>query len=850
MRRLANNRLFLWMAFLLTMGVNASSAASVTNQLLTFSSPWRYTTNTLDGVSWTAPAYDDSAWFGPSSGLFYIETAALPAAKVTPLPAGTSGYPRPCYYFRTHFEATNVAEIAALKFQHLVDDGAVFYLNGTEIQRIRMATGEVYNATLAYTSPPGGDATSVESFTVVSGLRDSLVEGTNCLAVRVHQNSATSSDVVFGVQLSVVWDPAPVATLTRGPYLMVSTPSSIVVRWRTDYEEDSLVRYGTSLSSMTDGVSDDRPVTEHKLTITNLAADTVYYYSVGSAARPLAGGDSTCFFKTAPLPGARLPLRIWATGDPGTANANEKAVVNAFETANNGRPVNAWLHLGDNAYDYGTDAQYQAAIFDLCALRLRQTPVWPCLSNHDTYSIDWNGVFPYFNIYDMPTRGEAGGVPSGSRFYYSFDIGMVHLISLDGTLSSRASSGAMATWLRSDLAATTSQWVIAFWHQPPYTKGSHDSDTEIEPIEMRQNIAPIIEAGGVDLVLSGHSHSYERSYLLNGHYGLSTTLTGAMLLDGTTGSATNGAGGYAKPETAIGTPVPNRGTVYVVAGSSGKTSGGTLNHPAMAVSYNRLGSLVLDITTNRLSAVFLRETGETNDWFAITKANFAPVASSAALTVAANSSTNVSVRADDPNRNPVSYAVLRPPTNGLVSAFDPSTGSFLYTPARGFTGTDNLLFTASDGSLTSATASVTIGVAPPLDTNANGLPDEWEARYGLSDPGADPDQDGATNLQEYIAGTNPKDGHSWLRMTEAGPSSSAYRIVWSSVGGVRYRILFCDGDAQGGFNGVFTPLIRTVAEEMDPRPLGTEGTLSFTDDFSLTGRPPNNCRFYRIAVIH
>ena len=49
------------MAFLLTMGVNASSAASVTNQLLTFSSPWRYTTNTLDGVGWTAPAYDDSA---------------------------------------------------------------------------------------------------------------------------------------------------------------------------------------------------------------------------------------------------------------------------------------------------------------------------------------------------------------------------------------------------------------------------------------------------------------------------------------------------------------------------------------------------------------------------------------------------------------------------------------------------------------------------------------------------------------------------------------------------------------------------------------------------------------------
>ena len=69
----------------------------------------------------------------------------------------------------------------------------------------------------------------------------------------------------------------------------------------------------------------------------------------------------------------------------------------------------------------------------------------------------------------------------------------------------------MAIWLRSDLAVTTNRWLVAFWHHPPYTKGSHDSDAEAELIEMRQNIVPILEAGGVDLVLSGHSHSYERS---------------------------------------------------------------------------------------------------------------------------------------------------------------------------------------------------------------------------------------------------------------------------------------------------------------------------------------------------
>jgi 3',5'-cyclic AMP phosphodiesterase CpdA len=67
----------------------------------------------------------------------------------------------------------------------------------------------------------------------------------------------------------------------------------------------------------------------------------------------------------------------------------------------------------------------------------------------------------------------------------------------------------MLTWLQADLESTTQDWIIALWHHPPYTKGSHNSDTETELIEMRQNVLPILEAGGVDLVLTGHSHCYE-----------------------------------------------------------------------------------------------------------------------------------------------------------------------------------------------------------------------------------------------------------------------------------------------------------------------------------------------------
>ena len=86
----------------------------------------------------------------------------------------------------------------------------------------------------------------------------------------------------------------------------------------------------------------------------------------------------------------------------------------------------------------------------------------------------------------------------------------------------------MYSWLCEDLASTTQDWVFTFWHHPPYTKGSHDSDAETQLIEMRQRFNPVIEYFGSDLNLTGHSHSYERSVLVDGHYGSSSTYDPAV----------------------------------------------------------------------------------------------------------------------------------------------------------------------------------------------------------------------------------------------------------------------------------------------------------------------------------
>src|SRR3989441_4738450 len=221
---------------------------------------------------------------------------------------------------------------------------------------------------------------------------------------------------------------------------------------------------------------------------------------------------------------------------------------------------------------------------------------------------------PYYDIFTLPKSGEAGGVASGTEAYYSFNYGNIHFVCLDSTDSNRSPSGAMLTWLKADLSANTRQWLIAYWHHPPYSKGSHDSDSESELEQMRQYANPILEGYGVDLVLSGHSHSYERSYLLDGHYGDSSTLTSSMIKDSGNGRE-DGSGAYGKP---VGL-ASHKGAVYTVAGSSGHTGGGSLNHPAMYISLNVLGSLVLDVNGSRLDAKFLNSSGSTQDHFTIKK---------------------------------------------------------------------------------------------------------------------------------------------------------------------------------------------------------------------------------------
>ncbi len=430
------------------------------------------------------------------------------------------------------------------------------------------------------------------------------------------QSSPTQAGYQSSPRIKPAYEQAEgVPRVVRGPYLQTGTPSSLVVRWRTDIATDSRVRYGTDPNNLVSFVDDLTTATEHELKLTGLSAETRYYYSVGSPSDTLVIGADH-FFVTAPAANTRKRSRIWVLGDSGTANKNQRAVRDAYFVFTDTSHTDLWVMLGDNAYRDGTDDEYQSAVFDIYPKMLRKSVLWPAFGNHDGHSASSpteSGAF--YDIFTLPTNAEAGGVASETEAYYSFDYANIHFICLNSHDMPRSQDGEMLSWLRDDLAANTLDWTIAFWHHPPYSQGSHDSDRESKLIQMRTNALPILEDGGVDLVLTGHSHSYERSFLLDEHYGDSSALADSMIIDAGDGRL-DGDNAYYK--ATLG-PASHEGAVYIVAGSSGKISGGSLDHPAMYISLNVLGSVVLDVDSSRMDVTFLDNTGVKRDYFTFLK---------------------------------------------------------------------------------------------------------------------------------------------------------------------------------------------------------------------------------------
>ncbi|MEC5146425.1 metallophosphoesterase family protein [Chitinophaga sp. 212800010-3] len=421
--------------------------------------------------------------------------------------------------------------------------------------------------------------------------------------------------------------------LIRGPYLQAAASNSIVIRWRTDVSARSRVRFGTTPDKLDQQSDDATLVTEHKVKLNGLQPGTRYYYAIGGF-KDVLQGDSSNYFMTLPEAGKTGLYRIAALGDCGDNSVNQRQVKEQLLKYLGNNYLQAWILLGDNAYPDGTDAEFQTKFFNVYKDDLlKKFPLFPAPGNHDYHDTDLSAKYAqethqtsYYQNFTMPAEGESGGLPSHTQAFYSFDIGNVHFLSLDSYGKEDSAYrlydtlGPQVRWIREDLAANKNKgWVIAYWHHPPYTMGSHNSDEEDELIKIRENFIQVLERNGVDLVLNGHSHNYERSRLMKGHYGMSATFDPARH------NLSNSSGRYDGSQNAapyVKDSIRNAGTVYVVSGSAGKLGGKQTPYPHKAMYFadaDHGGSSLLEIQDNRLDLKWICADGTIRDQFTMMK---------------------------------------------------------------------------------------------------------------------------------------------------------------------------------------------------------------------------------------
>jgi hypothetical protein len=561
---------------------------------------WKYFDQTAyPGDGWNKNKFNDATWKEGNAELGYGDGDE----KTVINNVGKNKEKFISAYFRKLFEVSKPGEYKTLELELKRDDGAIVYINGTEVYRSNMPAGNITQDTKASSALSGSNETVYVTVYLDSKF---LQKGKNLVAVEVHQDNPNSSDLSFDLSLHA----GNHASVTRGPYLQSGNPSSIIVKWRTSFAVGSKVYYGTSVN-YTDSVVKSEAETDHSIQLSGLQPFTKYYYSISSE-----GGnpdtDSSKYFFTPPVDGNATPVRIWTMGDFGTTGVHQLGARDAYYNYSKDTYTNLILWLGDDAYPAGTDEQYGTNVFRPYSKILSQSLVYSTSGNHDLFSSNVEKeTGPYFDIFSFPKNGECGGLASGSEAYYSFNYGNIHFVCLESNIDSFGNRTAkMLEWLNADLASNKSKWTIAFFHFAIYSNGYHNSDVNKNMIWMRQNVAPVLEKYNTDLVLTGHLHDYERSGLLNGYYGDAASLNNAMIIDKGTGTSPVH---YKKSV---------KGTMYLIAGCMGEPQpvNNKKAHPATVKTYDKIfGTMVIDIKENMLSGKLLTSEGKVADDFVMEK---------------------------------------------------------------------------------------------------------------------------------------------------------------------------------------------------------------------------------------
>jgi hypothetical protein len=334
----------------------------------------------------------------------------------------------------------------------------------------------------------------------------------NLLAVEVHPHPSRSILVPTAPAAGVDLVVASGVRIVRGPYLVAPTEGrhglGLSVAWETD-----LPATGALEIEAADAAPGERPRriearaagTRQVVAIDDLGRGRRYNYRIEVSASADAGGVGAGAgadmaragpFSFETWAGPRQPLRFAVYGDmryPG--HAAHRSVVEALV-----REAPALVFNTGDLTDAGSEESNWQRYFEITAPLGAIAPVVPAFGNHDAARAGL-GATKSWGLFGVASVAPPGLLPG----WASLDLGGVHFVLLD---TNQAANPAQKQWLAADLAAARrrhARAIFAFGHEGPWSHGLHGSSSV-----MARDYAPLFAASGVDVMFSGHDHTYER----------------------------------------------------------------------------------------------------------------------------------------------------------------------------------------------------------------------------------------------------------------------------------------------------------------------------------------------------
>ena len=447
--------------------------------LITEGSTWKYLDDgSNQGTAWYGTGFDDSGWASGPAELGYGD-----GDEATVVSYGTDDQNKHITtYFRQSFDVPDASVYQRVTISLKRDDGIVVYLNGTEMLRDSMPTGTITYTTLA--------TQNLEDNYFRNWTKDvpNLVNGTNVLAVEIHQYSADNADISFDLSMDL-----PPVDMRKGPYLIYpGNNAEMMVLWQLEAPTSLTLRWGQD-TSYSEGTATPTVYGEnqYKHTITGLTPGVKYYYEVGNA-----GSGS---FVAAPADDA-TDIKFLAFGDTRTNPDRHDNVNAAMIEAYTSDPAyqtfavlsGDWVNNADSESDW-TEQFFDVGTMPSVTEMHGNLPVNGCIGNHEQSGTVYEKYWPY--------PYEPGGR------WWSFDYGPVHVVVvvLMGEYSGMNQLGAaQKAWLEADLAASTKEWKFLQFHAPVYSAYGSHPNVETEQAYI-QNLC--IDYS-VDMVFNGHNHYY------------------------------------------------------------------------------------------------------------------------------------------------------------------------------------------------------------------------------------------------------------------------------------------------------------------------------------------------------